>query len=216
MTTSGIWRTLSISSAGLLVLAFIAAWALQSSGLLSLTPPPSSAVPAPGPDVELDAALSLYQSAFTAWVALSLLIPTYWAFWFRNSSNRAWTIWLASWAIGAIAYLVHLGVSMFGFFGGDFGWMMTSTRVSAFWPGMIIAVWWPLDVLLALRKGESAGWIRIQRYAIHLIVLILFIGGSAFKGELLVVRVIGVLLILATVIGFLKWAFFKLKQKKAL
>jgi len=215
VNTDSIWRTAGIVSVGLLLLAFLTAWRLQFSGLLSLSPPSSELVPDPNPDVQADAALGLYQAVFTAWAALALLIPTYVAFWFRNRSRRAWSMWLACWSAGAFVYIVHLGVSMFGSFGGDFGWMMSSTRVSAFWPGMIIAVWWPMDAILAVRYGESNGWIRTQRIAIHLIVFILFVGGSAAKGELLTVRLMGAVLFVVALASLLVWLSGKVKQGRA-
>ncbi len=211
-----VWSTVGLVCLGLTFLAIVAAWRLQASGLLSLSPPPSDAMPTPGPDVTAGDALGLYQSAFTAWVALVLLIPAYTAFWFRNGSGLAWTVWLSCWSIGAVAYLVHLAVSMFGFFGGDFGWMTSTTRVSAFWPGMVIAIWWPLDAVLALTRGEKAGWIRVQRIAIHLIALILFVGGSAVKGELLTVRVIGTALFLAALTSPLLWTVSRIRSGKTM
>jgi len=170
----------------LLTLALAGAGLLQDAGLLSRIPPPTVAVPEPAPDVAVGAEFPLYLSAFTAWAALLLLIPVYATVW--RSHEKGSQVWLAFWTTSWIAYVVHLLVSMFLFFQGDFGWMTTSSRVSAFWPGMIIAIWWPIDILLAKR---TAGWVTIQRVLIHVLVLVLFVGGSAVKGEMLTVQMIG-------------------------
>lgn len=179
-----------------LALAFAAAAYLQDAGLLSLTPPPSESDPTPAPDVLSDEALSLYQSAFTAWAALVLLAPVYAAYLFRRTSDHAWGIWLTFWTVSGAAYLVHLAVAMFGFFDGDMGRMTNTTRVSAFWPGMLVAVWWPIDVVLAHLRGEPTSAERIQRNILHLIVLILFVGGSLGTGELLTIKLLGAALLL--------------------
>ncbi|MEO0829682.1 MAG: hypothetical protein AAFY03_04400 [Pseudomonadota bacterium] len=185
----------------LVLLALMAAWLLKDAGLLSRVPPGADGTP----DVAEGEALGLYQAAFTGWAALLLLIPTYIGFWFRNVSAVARSVWLAFWTFGAIAYLIHLAFSMFGFFGGDFAWMTSSTRVSAFWPGMIIAVWWPLDALLAHARDETARWIRVQRIVLHVIVLILFVGGSLGTGELMTVRVLGLILLITALGSLVRW-----------
>ena len=196
----------AISAVVLMVAAFVAAWLFEDHGLLSLVPPASADDPNPVPDVQDGEEIALYQAAFSAWAALVLLVPTYVCFWFRAASGRARALWLAFWTMGAVAYLVHLAVSMFGFFQGDFAWMTSSTRVSAFWPGMVVALWWPVDVALAYARGEDALWIRIQRVALHLVVLILFVGGSLGTGELGLARALGLVLLLGALGSLVRWA----------
>ncbi len=177
----------AIASLALLTgLAFGVASLSQNTGWLSLIPPATDAVPNPVADVAPQNALALYQSAFTAWSALILLIPAYW-FYLTQGAGRSW---LAFWGAAYAAYLVHLYVAAVLFFGGDFAWMTTSPRVSAFWPGMLLIPWWGIDLLLGARGVTSAG-VRIQRGILHLGVFVLFFGGSAVKGEMAVIRVIG-------------------------
>lgn len=164
-------------------LSIIAAYLLQGAGLLSLSPPPSDLTVAPKPDA-IGKEFALYASALTAWVALILLVPAYVFVW---STQRA-TDWLAFWAVSYIAYLIHLAVSMFWFFEGDFAAMTSSTRVSAFWPGMLIVLWWGLDILLT---KTQANWVTVQRVIIHVLVFVLFVGGSAVKGETALIQLMG-------------------------
>jgi len=166
--------------------AFIAASVLQSSDILSQIPPPTDANPNPAADVTPDRVLALYQSAFTAWAALLLLIPAYIFVWFRTH----YASWLAFWAVSYAAYVIHLYVSAFWFFEGDFAAMTSSSRVSAFWPGMAILVWWGVDVLIGLTKMQGK-WVTIQRVIVHVLVLVLFVGGSAVKGETAVIQLMG-------------------------
>ncbi|WP_420861146.1 hypothetical protein [Algirhabdus cladophorae] len=191
----------------LLAAAFIAAGFWQGSGWLSLTPPASVTVPNPAPDVIAGAELPLYQAAFTAWAVLLLLIPAYGTVWRRHKPLEA-QVWLAFWTVSWVAYAVHLYVSMFWFFGGDFAAMTTSTRVSAFWPGLVIALWWPLDAALALRGVPDRGWVWGQRVVIHVLVLVLFVGGSAVKGELNTVKLIGALLLVVALLAMVRWFIY--------
>lgn len=190
------WVGASMAMAALLILALVAAWLFQDSLLLSRIPPATEAVPTPEPDVALGEELPLYQSAFTAWAALVLLTPAYAFVWTRRRGAAEMRRWLAWWTVAWVAYVVHLGISMFLFFQGDFAWMTSSSRVSAFWPGMVIAVWWPLDCWLARRP--DVGWVTVQRVAIHLLVFVLFVGGSAVKGELWFAQMLGWAFVAAT------------------
>lgn len=174
----------------LIAAAFAGAAAFQDSQFLSLIPPPTDTNPIPSADVTPARIPALYQSAFTAWAALILLVPAYIFVWFRTH----YAAWLAFWTTSYIAYVIHLYVSAFWFFGGDFTAMTTSSRVSAFWPGMAILVWWGVDVLIGFAKPQ-AKWVTVQRAVIHVLVFVLFVGGSAVKGETALIQLMG-------------WAFF--------
>ncbi len=180
------------------VFSLIAAWVLYDSGLMSLIPPGATEPDAIGRE------FWLYLSAFTAWVTTLLLIPAFVAVWMRRRSVEAYAIWHAFWGAGLVAYLIHLAVSMFGFFGGDFAWMTNSSRVSAFWPGMVLAVWWTVDLWLA-RSRDDQGWVAVQRGVVHVMAFVLFVGGSAVKGELIMIRGIGLLLSVLSVPAALNW-----------
>lgn len=176
----------SLYGMAFVILAFIAAFLWQSSGVLSLVPPPTDTNPTPAPDVTPDRVLALYQSAFTAWAALLLMIPAYIFIWFRTH----YASWLAFWAVSYVAYIIHLYISAFWFFEGDFTAMTTSSRVSAFWPGMLILLWWGIDVAIGLKRAHGK-WVTTQRAIIHVLVLVLFVGGSAVKGETALVQLMG-------------------------
>jgi len=181
-----VWWIVVAAMVVLLGAAFTAASVLQKANLLSLIPPPTDASPNPSADVTPDRVLSLYQSAFTAWAALVLLVPAYIFVWFRTHYAK----WLAFWAVSYVAYVIHLYVSAFWFFEGDFAAMTTSSRVSAFWPGMAILVWWGVDVLIGLAKMQGK-WVTIQRVIVHVLVFVLFVGGSAVKGETALIQLMG-------------------------
>lgn len=172
--------------------AVAAAYALQDSGAMSLIPPGGAEPDAAGRE------FWLHLSAYSAWVATVLLIPSYL---FALSPDRG-TDWRAFWAASFVAYIIHLAISAFGFFGGDFAWMTNSSRVSAFWPGMALALWWGLDMALSRRTG---GWITAQRVGVHLLAFVLFFGGSAVMGELLTIRVIGAALLAVALIAVIRW-----------
>lgn len=193
------WPVAVISGALLIALAFWLATVFEGSGMLSTVPPATEANPTPQVDTDESTILALYQSAFTAWAALILLIPAY-AYYLSQGGTRAW---LAFWTVSYLAYLVHLYVSAFLFFGGDFAWMTTSSRVSAFRPGMLLIPWWGLDIALAV-KGVEAAWVRIQRGVLHLGTFVLFFGGSAVKGETMTIKALGVALALVALMALIK------------
>ncbi len=186
--------------AGLIGTAFVAASLTSQSGFLSLSPPPTPTNLNPEPDVSRENAVVLYQAAYTAWVALVLTIPAMAKVWTRKRSMADWYIWRLFWTIGFAAFLVHMIWSMGVFFGGDIGWMTTSSRVSAFWPGIIFLFWWGTDVVLAWRCADT-GLITIQRGLLHGVAFILFVGGSLVTGETLPVKLLGAVFILATLYG---------------
>jgi hypothetical protein len=187
MTASkSVWWIAVAALMVLVVASFAAASVFQNSNLLSLIPPPTEANPNPAADVSPDRVLSLYQSAFTAWAALILLVPAYIVVWFRTHHDR----WLAFWTVSYVAYVIHLYVSAFWFFEGDVQAMTNSSRVSAFWPGMVILIWWGVDVLIGMAKMQ-AKWVTVQRVVVHILVFVLFVGGSAVKGETALIQLMG-------------------------
>ncbi len=206
MNRSIAWPVALLLFVGLVIAAFAAASTFQGANLLSLVPPPTDANPNPAPDVPPDRVLALYQSAFTAWVALILLIPAYVFVW----SKARYQSWLAFWTVSYLAYVIHLYVSAFWFFGGDFTAMTTSSRVSAFWPGMVVLVWWGVDVAVGFMKAQGR-WVTVQRVIVHVLVFVLFVGGSAVKGEGVLIQLLGWAL-LAAGIGALI-AYFMNRRK---
>ncbi|MEL7257557.1 MAG: hypothetical protein AAFN80_06890, partial [Pseudomonadota bacterium] len=77
MTLEKPWPVAAISGVALIALAFWAATVFEGSGMLSTVPPATEANPTPQVDTDESTILALYQSAFTAWAALILLIPAY-------------------------------------------------------------------------------------------------------------------------------------------
>lgn len=205
LTVENPWRLAWLSGIALLALVFGGAGILQDTGLLSLTPPPSLTDVTPANDMPSAGALPLYQAALTAWATVILLIPAYIAVWRRNVSDQDWAIWLAFWTVSYVAYAIHIYVSAFWFFEGDFARMTASSRVSAFWPGMILLIWWPIDISVALKNRQESQYIKGQRLVLHVATFVLFFGGSAVKGELVTIKLLGLALAGATLVGMWQW-----------
>ena len=178
--------------------AFFAAGITANTGIMSLTPPPTDAMPNPTPDVSDP--VVLHQAAFTAWAAAALSLPAFVAFPLRGLFDTAARIWLPFWTGAYAAFLVHMLWSMGVFFGWDYDWMRNTSRVSAFWPGILVLFWWPLDIWLAWR-GKSGNLVRAQRVVLTLVLFILFVGGSAVMGELTLIRVLGLGLVAAMAVS---------------
>ncbi len=181
-------------SVAFIAMAFMAAMITQDNGTMSLTPPPSAGNPNPAPDIE--SARTLHTAAYTAWAALILVTPAFLAFPFRKTSQKAAQIWRPFWTAAYVAYFIHILYCMHAFFGWDFDWMRNTTRVSAFWPGMIVLLWWPIDVALAW-SGVKARWVDIQRLILTVVLFVLFVGGSLATGETELIRLMGGALLIA-------------------
>lgn len=201
MATSGVIKSNPLSPwlLGVLLVgaAFLGARYSIGSGILSLIPPPTTDDPNPVADVTPERVEMLYQSAYTAWAALLLTLPAMAFFWIRARSWAGYTVWRVFWTVGFVAFAIHMGVSMFGFFGGDFEAMQNTSRVSAFWPGIIFTIWWAIDVLISWNSRTESDFVTIQRYLLHFAALILFVGGSLVTGETAFVKALGALFALA-------------------
>jgi hypothetical protein len=196
-------REITLAGIALLVLvggAFVAAALAQNLELFSRFPPGQ-----PTPDIEESNRLFLYQTFFTAWAALLLVTPALCTFWFRRSSERAARYWLAFWSASYVAFLIHLYWAIFVFFGGDWGRIFGTTRVSAPIPDLLLAAWWGADLLLGWLALSETILVRIQRGLVHLLAFVLFFAGSALEGEIPLSRSLGFLMGGAVLISFLLW-----------
>lgn len=193
------WRSMGFA-AGLLivltVLAFGASALLQGSGFLSPIPPGGAE-----PDVAEGETYRLYAAAFTAWVALILFIPALITF-CREGSSRTWRIY---WTVSYAAFVIHMAWAILVFFEGDMARVMSSTRVSAPVPGLVLLIWWGIDVMFSwIASGERL--ITAQRIALHIGATILFVGGSAATGETLPIKAIGVICFIAAIVALIiRW-----------
>jgi hypothetical protein len=190
-----IWKLPFLALFVSVIAAFVGAEVFHGTDWLSRIPPAGPDTPSPVADVPQAAVKTLYRSAYTAWAALVLMIPAFVYVWRRNSG--AWAPWQAWWTVSYIAFAIHMFWAMAIFFGGDFDAMQTSTRVSAFWPGIALLIWWGIDVVLSFLVRETA-LIRIQRIIVHLLAFVLMVGGSLVKGETLPIKALGLVLLLAT------------------
>ena len=181
-----------------LAAAFIASQLLADSDWLSPVPPATDADPNPTADVSDGRLVELYRSAFTAWAALLLFLPaavSMFGGWGRSSRWRNW------WSVSFVAFAVHMFWSMFVFFDGDIGRMTSTSRVAAFWPGIVLLVWWAVDVVAAWAQPSPSRWVEVQRYGVHALAFVLFVGGSAVTGETMLIRLIGGALFLVVAVS---------------
>ena len=167
--------------------AFVAAWAWQDKGWLDV------------PEGQVGDVRALYQAAFTGIAATALLIPAFAAFFFRNRAPRVWRLWEAFWTAAYVAYLVHFGWSLWAIYGGDVRAAVALSHIPQFWPAIVIALWWPVDLWLASRDADEAWWDGAQRWVLHGTVLGLFVWSAAWEGELLATKVAGFALAGATI-----------------
>jgi len=158
----------AILGIGLTIIAAIVAYLTQNSGFLSPIPPAGSDGTIFEADVADDAQFKLYFAAFSAWAALALFVPAT-VYFCLNGDDTNWRFW---WTAGFTAFAIH------------------STRVSAPVPGLVLLIWWAVDVALSWIDAKGRA-ITIQRIILHIGAFILFIGGSAATGETALIRILG-------------------------
>lgn len=150
--------------------------------------------------------IALYRCFYTAWATLILLIPALVFFWFRRRSEKAFLWWQVFWTVSYAAFLVHFFWATMIFFEGDWQAMQNTTRVKAFWPDIIVTVWWGIDVLLSWLIKKENRLIGVQRVAVHLAVFTLFALGALMKGEVLFSKILGVSLVAAVLFALVQYA----------
>jgi hypothetical protein len=191
-------RELTIAS-----LAFVVVVAGAFLGALNLSLVSPETLPA---GVQEGQTLDFQITFFTAWAALILVAPALCAFPFRRASDLAARYWLAFWTVSWVAYLIHFYWAVVVFFGGDWSKILNSPDlVSVPVLDTVVTVWWGLDIVLAWLVRSKVGWIRVQRVLIHLLVLLLFVLGSAVEGSFLVPRLFGVALALSVLVSSALW-----------
>ena len=180
------FRNANTVGIGLTIIAAIVAYLTQNSGFLSPIPPAGSDGTIFEADVADDAQFKLYFAAFSAWAALALFVPAT-VYFCLNGDDTNWRFW---WTAGFTAFAIHMFWAIVIFFGGDMGQVMSSTRVSAPVPGLVLLIWWAVDVALSWIDAKGRA-ITIQRIILHIGAFILFIGGSAATGETALIRILG-------------------------
>lgn len=144
----------------------------------------------------------LQRTFFTAWSTMLVLLPVVVTFWRRRISARAAAVWRVYWTMGYAAYAIHLVWAVGLFFRLDLTRMLNSPEfVTVPRLGMVVTVWWGVDVILAWRSPAEPGWIAAQRIVIHILVAGLFIAGSLLEGSFAASRGFGLLLVAGVVAG---------------
>lgn len=144
----------------------------------------------------------LQRTFFTAWSTMLVLLPVVVMFWRRRISARAAAVWRVYWTLGYVAYAVHLVWAVGLFFRFDLTRMLHSPEfVTVPRLGMVVTVWWGIDVFLAWRSPAEPRWLQAQRIVIHVLIVGLFIAGSLLEGSYAVSRVLGALLTAGVLAG---------------
>ena len=129
--------------------------------------------------------------------------------WTRNQSDDAAHWWRLYWTVALVVFLIHLIWAMAVFFQGNLDSMRETTRVSAFWPGLVFTGWWIIDVIVAWGHPEDRRWITIQRVIVHAIAFVMFTAGSLIQGEMLLASAIGVAFVASAFYGFIRWTLLR-------
>lgn len=83
--------------------------------------------------------------------------------------------WLLLWTFSFVAYLIHLYFSLFLFFHGSVSAIFTFQGALMATTNLVITAWWIFDVTLAWFSENEEGWVRVERTALHILLLITFV-----------------------------------------
>ncbi|MDP1895935.1 MAG: hypothetical protein Q8K34_11805 [Hydrogenophaga sp.] len=186
----------SAFAALLLLLVFAAAWWTRDLPLFALTPPGGGAA-----DMLPSQRQDLHTTFFTIWAALILVVPALCLLPFRHRSAKAADYWLAFWTVSLLVFLVHFYWAVVVVFGNDWSRILNTPRVTVPRLDTVFAAWWVADVLIAWLWRSEALWVRVQRWGVHALALLLFFMGAAREGELAASRTLGWLLGVAVVVS---------------
>ena len=141
-------------------------------------------------DPDLLGELAMYQSVFSAWLALFLLVPALATFWIRNISEYAWHFWFAHWFVAGLAYLMQVFMNW---------WRVAATGTDnvllAVQPEVIVVtsaffVWWAIDLMFGL-FGKASFWIERQRTMLSVLLAVYVLIVFAVGGDIWVSNVLG-------------------------
>lgn len=145
------------------------------------------------------------QSLSTVWVSMMLLWVVFFIAPFRRRLPRTWKRWRTAWTASWVVFMIHCAVSILGPLGGSLTAMFDSPLVSSPEFNLVLGTWWSADVLLSWLRADHAeetAWIRRQRIALLVVLLIAFIVASVVQGSP-TAKILGVALALTAAASWL-------------
>jgi len=127
--------------------------------------------------------LDWYRAIYTAWVTVILLTPALCLDAWRPSMPNGHNYWRLFWTCSYFAYLIHFYWAVFVFFEGDIGAVFRSPMVSTPRFNFLLTFWWSFDMLPLWFFRSNPRWVRLQRAALHLVLLVAFFVGSVVEGQ---------------------------------
>jgi hypothetical protein len=111
---------------------------------------------------------------FSIWLTTALLIPEMWLYFVEGPLGRRVNYARLLWTFGYLTYLVHFYYAVFIHFGGipaTFEGMQRPLAAINF----ILTGCWTIDVLLLWIFPPQLLWLRLERLAVHLFILFVFV-----------------------------------------
>jgi len=146
---------------------------------------------------------AMARSLSTVWVTILALLPVYALAPSRSKTTRRWRDWRSVWTVALVSFGIHAIVSIAGPLGGSVGAMFDTPLVSTPYFNLILSVWWAADVLHSWVHPDETKGVRLQRNALHVVLLVAFTVASVVQGTP-TARLLGIALLLAVVYGWLR------------
>jgi hypothetical protein len=148
--------------------------------------------------------LPLYRAILTIWLSTVLLIPAISLFVLQDEteSGRRLGQWaLLFWTFSYLSYLVHFYYTAFVIFGGIEG-TFQNMRPWVAGTNFLLTGWWTLDVLIAWTTDPDRTWVRVERWAAHIFIFLVYVVTDLFLRPTFV-RYLGMALVVCVVFSLL-------------
>jgi hypothetical protein len=96
--------------------------------------------------------------------------------------------WLSFWSVSLIAFLVHLAAGHAG------------TTEHLAWIDSVVALWWAVELVLAMQNDSSRGLVRVARGVLHLVVFVLLFARSLIS-PVWYLHTLGLLMLFAVLVA---------------
>jgi hypothetical protein len=144
--------------------------------------------------------LALNRAILTIWLTTALLIPAACLYVLPPEPARR-TYALLFWTFSYLAYLAHFYYAAFVIFGGVAG-TFEHMRHPIAAMNFLLTAWWTMDVLLAWVASPDRPWVRLERTAALVFILLVFVITELFLRPT-VVRYLGIALVVSVLLCLL-------------
>lgn len=143
-----------------------------------------------------------YRVDFTLWVVTVLTTSALCSYIFLRPGGRS-GYWIGFWTGGYLAYLIHVYWKAAEVAVPNSRGLFQDLVWAVGWWGLVLAVWWTVDVILAWTIPSDRKWVQIQRGGLHLFAFAVLFAMTVLASVVdISTRLLGLLMALVVVTCF--------------